>query len=392
MKLQWLWLAIFVLFASPVFSGVAAADSSVVVLGVRSLDGEDDLARQVSNALRQAARSVGGFQVSDRDVSLAQMSLAHGCDEPDARCMADIASTLKVDRLIYGTMARSGSLVHVSVFSFDSVSGQVEGSVDQKIVPERLSGPALNATADQLVARLTGKGALGSLRILGDTPGAEVNLDGTPAGELSPRGELLLSDISAGKHTVTLRDPFSQRSRDVPVVVGENATATLRVVLTPPPPVELEPASAEPEPVLEAPPPSNKLRRIVGFTSVGIAAGLAAATIYSWVRINNINDDSALREYRSNFNSQVSDVCVEAEAGTLARAMPGKAGLERSARDLCGEADTLEVLQYVFLGSALAVGGVGAYLLLKNPAHTPKVSVRPSYRHGQAMVRAAIQF
>ena len=86
-----------------------SADSSVVVLGVRSLDGEDDQAREISAALRQAARKVEGFQVSDRDVSLAQMSLAHGCDEPDARCMADIAATLKVDRLIYGTTARSGA-------------------------------------------------------------------------------------------------------------------------------------------------------------------------------------------------------------------------------------------------------------------------------------------
>src|SRR5687768_3650577 len=75
----------------------ATADSSVVVLGLRSLDGEDEEARRISTALREAARQAGGLRVSDRDVSLAQMSLAHGCDEPDARCMADIASTLKVD-------------------------------------------------------------------------------------------------------------------------------------------------------------------------------------------------------------------------------------------------------------------------------------------------------
>lgn len=391
MKLLWLWLAIS-MFVSPLLPGVAAADSSVVVLGVRSLDGEDEQARQISNALRQAARKVEGFQVSDRDVSLAQMSLAHGCDEPDSRCMADIASTLKVDRLIYGTVAHSGALLQVSLFSFDSVSGRVEASVDQKIVAERLEGSALPSTAEQLMARLSGRGGVGALRILGDVPGAEVSVDGTSAGQLSPRGELLLSDVQSGKRMITLRDPMHNRARDVPVMVGENATATLRIVLTPP--------AAEPEPLFageatmaeETPQDSGRLRKIVGYSAVGVAVGLAAATIYSWVRIGNINDDSALREYRTNFGPEVSNVCARAEDGYLAGTMPGKAGLEHSTRNLCNEADTLEVLQYVFLGSAIAVGGVGTYLLLTKPEKANKVSVRPSYRHGQAMVRASFQF
>ncbi|MFT3926218.1 MAG: hypothetical protein QM778_26975 [Myxococcales bacterium] len=394
MKLLWLWLAIptmFVLASSPL---PVAADSSVVVLGVRSLDGDDDEARDVSNALRQAAKKIQGFQVSDRDVSLAQMSLAHGCDEPDARCMADIASTLKVDRLIYGTTARSGGEVQIALFSFDAVSGQVESSIEQKVPAERMEGPNLGPSAQALMERLAGKRALGSLRIVGDSPGAEVAIDGDPVGELNPRGELLLSEIAAGKHSVTVHDPVEDRVRDVPVMVGENATATLRVVLKPADaPLVEEPASAFAG--MEAPEDlqPSKLRRVLGWTSIGLALGLTGATIYSWVRIGNINDDPYLKEYRAAFPPNVQDVCVAAEAGTLAHKHPSQAGLESKANSLCNEADTLEVLQYVFLGSAIVFGGVGTYLLVTDPLRKQqRVSFRPSYRHGQAMLNATVQF
>src|SRR5688572_11535939 len=103
LKFAWVWLVVGALLPS-----LAQADSTVVVLGVRSLDGDDALAHNVSVALRTGAQKMQGWNVSQRDVSLAQMSLAHGCDEPDARCMADIAGTLEVDRLIYGTILKAG--------------------------------------------------------------------------------------------------------------------------------------------------------------------------------------------------------------------------------------------------------------------------------------------
>lgn len=393
MKLLWLWLAIPTLFSMAMTPLPVAADSSVVVLGVRSLDGEDSQAREISAALRQAARKIEGFQVSDRDVSLAQMSLAHGCDEPDARCMADIASTLKVDRLIYGTTARTDNEVQVALFSFDAVSGQVESSIEQKVAPARLSGAALGPTAQQLVERLAGKRQAGSLRILGDRPGAEVAIDGMPVGELNPRGELLLEGVPAGKHSVTVHDPIDDRVRDVPVMVGENATATLRVVLKPSEaPLVEEPVSAFAG--MEGPEDQkpSSLRRIIGWSSLGIALGLTGATIYSWVRIGNINDDPQLQAYRAQFPPNVSDVCLEAEAGTLTRDKRSQAGLENSARSLCNEADTLEVLQYVFLGSAIAFAGIGTYLLVTDSKRQQTVSLRPSFRHGQAMIRASVQF
>jgi hypothetical protein len=304
--------------------------------------------------------------------------------------MADIAATLKVDRLIYGTTARSGGEVQIALFSFDAVSGQVESSIEQKVSADRLTGSTLGSTAQQLVERLAGKRQVGSLRILGDSPGAEVSLDGNPVGDLNARGELLLADVAAGKHSVTVHDPIDDRVRDVPVMVGENATATLRVVLKPADaPLVEEPASAFAG--MEAPEDKgpSSLRRVLGWSSIGLALGFTGATIYSWVRIGKINDDQDLKDYRNLFASNVPDVCAEAKAGSKALTA---GALENSARSLCDEADTLEVLQYVFLGSAIAFGGLGTYLLITDPKRHHNVSLRPSFRHGQAMLRASVQF
>jgi hypothetical protein len=251
-----------------------------------------------------------------------------------------------------------------------------------------------------LVDRLMGRLPTGSLRVLGDTPGAEVTVDGVPSGALDQRGELVLVEIAAGRHTVHVRDPRRDRSRDLPVMVGENATATLRVILKPAlPPLTATPAAVQ----ADDPPPAAKpssLRRVFGWTSVGLGAGLLGAAVYSWVRLGKIDDNPDLSAYRAEWPGPsdvggTSDVCREAQGGKLALRDPSKAALEGSARALCNEADTLEVLQYVFLGSAIAFTGVGTYLLIadaKARSERGRVSLRPSFGAGRASLRASFRF
>jgi hypothetical protein len=204
--------------------------------------------------------------------------------------------------------------------------------------------------------------------------------------------------VTTGKHTVTVRDPQHDRRKNMPVMVGENATATLRIALIPLPPL------SHSDYEMPAPGPSESpslVRPVVGWTSVALAVGFAGATVYSWVRLKKIADDPGLRTYRAEFPAPgepggSSDVCREAARGELVvnRGMADKAGLEANARDLCQESDTLEVLQYVFLGSAIALGGVGTYLLLTQPKHTKQraLSFRPSWSRGRAMLRATMSF
>jgi hypothetical protein len=70
------------------------AEASVVVLGIRSVEGDDDVANDLTEQLRGAARGMEGWSVSSTAVSVAQMSLAHGCEELDAACLTEIAQGL----------------------------------------------------------------------------------------------------------------------------------------------------------------------------------------------------------------------------------------------------------------------------------------------------------
>ncbi len=371
----------------------ARADSSVVVLGVRSLDGDDELAREVSQALRDAAKTLPAWKISDRDVSLAQMSLAHGCDEPDARCMADIASTLEVDRLIYGTMLRSDTTTEVSLFNFDAVTGQVESSITEKVPSDALVGVALKGTAATLAKRLAGIEPKGALRVRGNAPSARVLLDNKEVGVLDARGELLLAGIAAGKHNLRVVKGDAQNAQEIEIREAETTTSQLMlegVTLTPPEDPE---SSDEPNdrPRQRNQPPN--LRRILGFSAIGLGGAFLVATGYTWYRIDAINDSDDLTTYRKQFTSS-TNVCNAARDGALKKSKPNYGALEDSAADLCDRADTLEILQYVFLGSALVAGGVGAYLLLteKKAGARHSLSLQPHFARGRGSVSATLRF
>jgi hypothetical protein len=193
----WPWALLLALAA--IWSAPARADSAAVtVLGVRSLDGEDQLERRISQALRSSARSVEGYKVSDREVSLAQMSLAHGCEDVDAACLGQIASTLSADRLLYGNLVHSGDKVRITLFNFNAGSGLIESSAERSVLAAQLAEPTLGPIMTALVQRLAGKGGhgFGTLRVTGNRPGAEVAIDGKPAGKLDASVEMVASKVA----------------------------------------------------------------------------------------------------------------------------------------------------------------------------------------------------
>ena len=112
-----------------------------MVLGLRSVEGDDGFAQRLTSALREAAEEVPGWDINDRRVSLDQMSLAHGCDQPDASCLSNIATTLQARHLVYGTVRRSSVRTDfrffVSLYVFDARAGEIRGSLTDFIAPAR---------------------------------------------------------------------------------------------------------------------------------------------------------------------------------------------------------------------------------------------------------------
>jgi hypothetical protein len=399
-----LWLSFVLSWAIAIVasSGVRADSASVTVLGVRSLDGDDQLERRVSHALRNGARSIDGYRVSDREVSLAQMSLAHGCEEVDTPCLKDIAATLSADRLIYGNLVRSGDKVRVSLFNFDAAAGEIPGSAERTVVSSQLVEPMLSELMQELVQRTAGKrgSGVGTLRVTGNRPGAAVALDGQAVGKLDADGQLVLERVQEGPHTLQVVTSDGRDRRELSVEVRPDTTSNVRALLTPPLPSEVQAAEEQPNAASEPAASPDRGRRIyrgLGYASVAVALGFAAATIYSWVRIGKIQEDPDLKLYAMQFPKEgpgsTDDVCSKAVDKELTSMSPDKAAIEKPATELCQEADRLEKLQYVFLGSTLAFAGVGTWLLWEGYRERPRsVSLQPSFGPHSASLRASLQF
>ena len=105
-------------------------------------------------------------------------------------------------------------------------------------------------------------------------------------------------------------------------------------------------------------------RTVAGYSLLGAAALSAGLSVFSFVQIQNAQDDEGFNNYRravGRMAPEVQDVCSEVDAGKSYNV--SGSDFERSIIS-CNRGQTYQLLQFVFLGSALITGGLGAYLLL----------------------------
>lgn len=345
----------------------ASADTQIMVLGIRSIEGDDEFAQSLTGALRHAAGQVPGWDVSDREVSLAQMSLAHGCDEPDARCMQQIAQTLSTQRVIYGTVRRTSAAddfdYAVTLYMFNAESSQIEGSLTDTIPRVRSEIDFLRRRVEGYVAQLSGTQQPGTLRITGTVPGADVFVDGERAGTADAQGTFT-AEVPAGRRRVEVNAEGYNGFRGS-VTVPQGSEAEIEVALQ-----AGSGGSSGGGTAVDAEGGVNW----AGWGLVGLGVVAGAATIYSWAQINSLdqpisadecptileNQPSSLAAYRCYVPERFADACDEALAG-LNHGAPGHT--VNAAKETCREANTLEILQWAFLGVAVAATGAGVLLL-----------------------------
>jgi hypothetical protein len=133
---------------------VLAAPGKASVL---TLEGDDPgKVQALSKALQSefAARGVGG----GRDMSLAELKLTMGCDEPpSAACLASGGKTLGVDQMLYGSLTKTKSGGYALILSqMDVGTSSVQKTVNTELGAEALSDAAVQATAKDLVTQMIG--------------------------------------------------------------------------------------------------------------------------------------------------------------------------------------------------------------------------------------------
>jgi hypothetical protein len=140
-------------------ASASAQNTSVAVLGLTSLEGDDSYAGNLSAALRRAASQVRGWSVTDRDVPLSRMELANGCDASDLACLGQIATTMGVQRIIYGTMQHGTGtpmmyLIHIALY--DAATNTILHQMDVELSSARSDIDDMREPARRYATELAG--------------------------------------------------------------------------------------------------------------------------------------------------------------------------------------------------------------------------------------------
>ena len=367
------------------------ADTSVVVLGIAA-EGDDELGRNVSSAVRVAASRVAGWAVSPNEVTLAQISLAMGCEEtPDPTCLSQIAETVGAEQLVYGTLRRAGDAMELTLSLFDASSHTVLRTTQETLSARRTDIDDIREPTRRVLARLTGP-ETGTLRVEANVPAAAVVVDGAEIGTTDAEGHFTTADLAIGAHEVEVRSNGHTPWRGT-VTLGRGTEMTLD-------------ARLEDAPIDTPAPSGGGPTLAVNWTAIaliGVGAASFGVAGYAMSHIQDLNGAAAYQSniavYRDYYAANAipggaTDVCKTAESDAV---IPGfDAGAVRAT---CGDGATYEVLQYVFLGLAAASGVTGAVMLAVDPTgtggatqETPAVSVLPSFGTDRAGLSARVRF
>jgi hypothetical protein len=389
---------------------VAAAESSVVVLGLRSLEGDDDFANAMTDALRGAAKGVTGWRLLERAVSMSQMTLAHNCDDIDAGCLSEIARGLDADRVVFGTVrrtaARSKYDYEITVSVFNGTTHSIAGTETQTV--ERADGKqkkALAKRAQSMVERLAVTDAsAGRVAIEVNVLTVDVRMDGQLVGQTHD-GKLSLDSVSPGEHTFEI-SAVGQQTQTRQVTVAPADQNVINVVLERVPEAEV---SAAPEAV--APSDDSSAQRShgslnwLGYTLIGVGVASALAWGASMYVIEfQYNKDATYQARKNSYGEGTArgvDACDEALAGRPSSKLTAAADLS-DFQGQCRTARTFQTLQWVFLGAAVVAGGVGAFVLISQSGETgpseqatlkpPRLALQPQFERRSLGMQATLRF
>lgn len=352
----------------------AAQDVSVIVLGLRSVEGDDDFANAMTDALRVAARKVTGWKVLDRSVSMTQMSLAHGCDDVDVTCLSEIATGLAADRMLFGTVRRTAARnkydfeLTVSVFN---AKQRTAGVSETSIIP-RAEGKlkkALTTRAEPLIARLaasdTGAGVL-SLQV--NVPIAEVRIDGKVVGQTA-NYLLQLDGLAEGDRKLEI-SALGHLAQSQLIHVNAGQRLELKVNLEPVPDPEPETVAGPVEALdpedydYETEGDSGSIAWL-GYTLIGVGAASLAGWGVSMYVVSSTNDNETFLRYKRSFAQSNPDVCQLADNNITASGRVNQADLNE-VQSLCSTGRAFNVLQWVFLGAGVLSASIGTVILLSD--------------------------
>lgn len=397
-----------VLFVATLYCNLstALAVDSTIILGLHTVDGDDAFANALTAALREHGADIQAWQVSAREVSLSQMGLAYGCEEYDNECLSKISEELKAGKIVYGVVRRTSALdeydFRVTLNLFDADLGSIENSVTE-VFPSAidLDSNAFDAMAARLIKKLAGvHEPLGSIVVTSNRQVVDVRLDDVPIGQ-TENGKLVVEKVEPGTHEIEVtKEGFSSYRESA--VVTEDQTTYVRSTLE-----QSGESTPVPVPYDDEPEGGDSLDWL-GWTLIGTSGVLLGGAIVSWVWIDSIDNDPTFQEYREivgRQNPEADDVCDEVNhyiyAASETSGTPEERAKQEDVQVMCYRADVLEVLQYVFIGTAVLTAGFGTYILITGSDSTSAEAkrdeassfvLRPRVGRRSAYISATVSF
>ncbi len=275
--------------------------TAVYVLEILT-DDSDEQADALTQALRARARSSPGWTLLETQQSLEKLTVILHCPpKPDAPCLQHIGDTLKADRYIWGTMSKKGAhQVGVELHLWARGKPDVKS---EQVLSDNLKDPSddgLKKVAADLFAVVTGGVTTGSVTVHAGTAGGMVLIDGAERARLD--GGTTKIDVAVGPHTLEVRADGSQTwTQQITIVAGGDQDITATLV----------PAGSSVLPPPEAPSKPLPVRKIIGYSLVGLGVVAVAVGVYGGVKF--LGDKGDLDDDRANIPTNVGDACAAKE-------------------------------------------------------------------------------
>jgi hypothetical protein len=344
-------------------------------LGLMQLESDavhdDKVAPQLMSELRDALPKRTDYEFVDTHVNLTQLSLAEDCSVFELSCLAAISERLNLDGFLFGKLTHDDGEVPMASFRrFDRAKGTILSTAIISFGSDAFSQERMQAEVYQLLNKLLGpspKQAQAVASVVTPAPAPAATPAAAPAEPQTP-------------------PPSVEAEKPATVAAPTPAPTNESLVLN----EKLQPSDG-----LSA-------RKFAGFVLLGGAAASVGLSVLSFVQVDRAANNGAFQDYRVAVgmkNANVKDVCDEARAD---KAYGQSADSLRQVKSSCSSGSTFEVLQYVFIGSALVTGGLATFLLFGGGGGDTKdkasatglrtLTLHPSIGRGGASLNARVRF
>jgi hypothetical protein len=259
------------------------------------------------------------------------------------------------------------------VQSYSVATSQVEEQVERTLSSSRSDIDDLREPARAMIDELANVPRVGTIRVTAAS-GQTVQVDGTLVGTTDAGGVYVASDVAAGRHDVVVGESPAQS-----VTVTEGSETLVAVA-----------ASSGGGGGGGGGPSIN-------WAGVSLLAGAGLAivgTVVSWAELLTLSNDTAYNNYRMDLGAMGLSGDIACQSSSYAYLGTGPQGSH--IRDVCSQGSTFEILQYVFLGVAVAAGATGIVLLVMdssgNHDETQTVSLVPSFGPNSGSMTLRVQF